>query len=192
MKNFYDNIYKANPAKWNSEARDDFAYQALRPFNEPASLLDFGCGNGHTLQYFSNRWIDTSYYGVDISSVALAITQKKLPDAYLLESIDPMPRVNVITMLGVLEHFEDLSDIQKVTAHLSTHGLLYVEVPNCLAYSNSKMEGWRKTTGGTGQTEWHLRRESWERILKANGLNIVKSLVGKSASWGFCWILNVA
>lgn len=192
-KEFYDNIYKANPTKWNSEARDEFAFNALSSvISEPASLLDFGCGNGHTLRYFSGVCTNTEFYGVDISSVALEITRKKMPDAILSTSIDEMPKVNVITMLGALEHFEDLSDIQKVMAHLSPAGLLYVEVPNCLAYSSSKAEGWRKTTGGTGQVEWHLKRESWERILTANGLQIVKALEGKQVSWQFCWVLRVA
>lgn len=187
---FYNKIYRFNPDKWSGGVRDEFAYQALSQFSEPASLLDFGCGNGHTIRYFMNKWPDTEFYGVDISGVALEIAGKKMPAAKLSNSIDDFSKVNIITMLGVLEHFEDLSDIQKVTEHISPAGLLYVEVPNCLSYSNSKVEGWRKTTGGTGQTEWHLKRESWERILTKNGLQIVKSLIGKSASWGFCWVLK--
>jgi len=92
--------------------------------------------------------------------------------------------------MGVLEHFEDLSQIRAVCEHLTPTGYIYIEVPNCLAYSSSKDEGWRKTTGGTGQVEWHLRRESWERVLRKNGLVIFKSLTGKSASWEFVWMCN--
>lgn len=188
IKDFYDGIYRANPSKWSGEARDEFAFKALSEYPAPASLLDFGCGNGHTLAYFASRWPDTKYYGVDISTVALAITHKKLPDAFLSESIDDMPRVNTITMLGVLEHFESVPYIQVIADHLKKDGRLYIEVPNCLAYSNSKEQGFRKTTGGTGQMEWHLSRSSWERILYKNGFIIEKSLTGKVPSWEFVWV----
>jgi 2-polyprenyl-3-methyl-5-hydroxy-6-metoxy-1,4-benzoquinol methylase len=96
--------------------------------------------------------------------------------------------VDVITILGVLEHFDDLRNIKMFADHLYPKGILYIEVPNCLAYSNSKDEGWRKTTGGTGQTEWHLTRNSWERNLYRNGLIIEKALTGKSPYWEFVWI----
>jgi SAM-dependent methyltransferase len=193
MKSFYDGIYRANPAKWGNPDRDEFAYQALKQFSEPASLLDFGCGNGHTIRYFMNKWPDTEFYGVDLSTVALDIARNKIPGAHFSETIDACPRVNIITMLGVLEHFEDLIDLQDITDHLSPSGLLYVEVPNCLSYSDSKDEGWRKTSGGSrsGQTEWHLKRESWERILSRSGLKFVKSLTGKNPAWEFVWVLQV-
>lgn len=192
MQNFYNKIYKENPTKWTSDARDAFAFNAINQHvTEVASMLDFGCGNGHTLRYFANKWPDTEFFGVDISGVALEIARKKLPGAKFAESIEEMPRVNVITMMGVYEHFEDLSDISKVADHLSPGGLLYVEVPNCLAYSSSKEEGWRRTTGGTGQVEWHLERASWERILSRNGFKFIASLDGKSPSWELIWLLQV-
>jgi SAM-dependent methyltransferase len=187
---FYDRVYKANPEKWSAAPRDEFAFQALSSFSEPASLLDFGCGNGHTLRYFMDKWPDTEFFGVDISGVALDIARKKIPGAKFANSIDDMPKVNIITMLGVLEHFEDLREIRNVADHLSPSGLLYVEIPNCLAYSNSRDEGWRKTTGGSGQVEWHLTRQSWERIFDRSGLRILKSLIGKNPSWEFVYILQ--
>jgi trans-aconitate methyltransferase len=200
MIGFYDRIYTDNPHKWSGEARDEFAFQALSSYSDPASLLDFGCGNGHTLRYFMNKWPETEYYGVDISGVALEIARRKVPTAKFFSTIsmrkdytdDAIPKVNIITMLGVLEHLQNLSDIPKIAEHLSPGGIMYVEVPNCLSYSNSKDEGFRKTTGGTGQVEWHLKRETWEVVFVGEGLEIVKSLTGLQPAWQFVWLLKCA
>ena len=193
MIEFYDAVYRANPEKWGGGARDEFAYQSIKPFvSDPASLIDLGCGNGHTLRYFMDRWPETDFYGVDLSKVALEIAHKKVPGAFLTGTLDLIPRVNVITMLGVLEHFEDLSGVREVADHLSPAGILYIEVPNCLSYSNSKEEGFRKTYGAgrSGQMEWHLTRLTWETTLLKYGLKIVKSLTGKNPAWEFAWILQ--
>lgn len=190
MTDFYDEHYRAHPNAWSHPARDEFAFNALSKFPEPASMLDVGCGSGHTLAYFAHRWPETDYYGLDTSRVALELARKKVKSAKFFETLADAPRVGLIIMLGVLEHFPDLSELRNVAAHLAPAGHLYIEVPNCLAYAASKDEGFRKTTGGTGQIEWHLRRSTWEQKLNENGLEIVQSLNGLAHQWEFVWLCS--
>ncbi len=191
MIGFYNNIYKTRPEKWSSESRDRFAFDTLSEFPEPSSFLDIGCGNGHTIRYFMKRWPETDYYGVDISDVAIGLAKKKVSTAQLfcgeIKDLE-LPRFNLITLMGVAEHFEDLSELIRVRELLAPSGMLYIEAPNCLMYSPSKEEGFRKSIGG--QKEWHLKRESWEKMLELNGYNIVKSLTGEKAMWEFIWIVR--
>ena len=179
---FYDEVYKKSPGKWSDHDRDRFAFEAIhRILGEPESLLDFGCGNGHTLEYFRRKWSRTILFGYDISPEAVKIASKKV-DAALSTQV-PEEKVEIVTCLGVAEHFEkaDLSPLR-------LGAYLYLEVPNCLSYSDSSVEGFRATHGGSGQMEWHLKRKTWHDLIEKAGFEIVESLTGGRPSWEFVWI----
>ncbi len=188
VKDFYDDVYTKDPDKWISEDRDEFMYDALcATVPEPTSLLDYGCGNGHTLQYLSKRWPKTDFYGYDISTVAIEIAQKKVEATFnRMNDI----KFDIITIMGVAEHFEDFSELKKLKDCLAPCGVIYIEVPNCFSYSDTKNEGFRQTYAGSGQMEWHLRRSSWRKIIKDNGFEIVKPLSGGRPAWEFVWIIK--
>jgi len=186
MVGFYDAIYTKDPDRWTSEDRDEFMYDALcDTVPEPASLLDYGCGNGHTLQYLSKHWLKTDFYGYDISPVAIEIAGKKVSAKF-----SDFPEVDIVTVMGVAEHFENLGELRKLKNYLKPLGVLYLEVPNCFSYSDTKNEGFRQTYAGSGQMEWHLRRDTWKKIIEDSGYEILKSLSGCRPAWEFIWILR--
>ena len=186
---FYDNIYTSSPRKWTNVDRDYTAFKALSEYvNEPGRMLDYGCGNGHTLAFFWSQWPDTVYTGVDISDVALELTEKRVPGIYSFKEL-PDGMWDAITIMGVAEHFKaPAAELGYIAKHLSPDGYLYLEVPNCLVYSNNGYEGFRQTTAGSWQNEWHWRRDTWEQMIEEAGLEIVKSYTGSVPAWEYIWI----
>jgi hypothetical protein len=65
-------------------------------------------------------------------------------------------------------------------------GVVYMEVPNNLTYSNSKGEGFYEQ--GV-QREWHLTRETWEKFITEAGFKIVRYASRPGAFWELIWIL---
>src|SRR3990172_12395575 len=75
---FYDAIFREKPHKWENIHRDYLAFNILSQWTkEPVTMLDYGCGNGHTIALFHSQWPDTFYTGVDISTVALDLARKR-------------------------------------------------------------------------------------------------------------------
>lgn len=193
MSQAYDAIYTANPRKWGGGQRDRFAFNNMRLSDVApgAALLDIGCGNGHTLRFMSHYWKETALYGIDLSPVAISLAQAKLPQAHLsacaLADYEPGITFDVILLLGVAEHFEDIPvHLRKVRELLSDGGYVYLEVPNCLAY-NAGDEGYRPTAY---QMEWHLKRDTWENIIRDSGFTIERSIRGPSVEMEFIWIIT--
>ena len=199
----YREIYtSANATRWDQDARDIFAREAISLYlsahrrSAPHSILDVGCGTGHTLAYFGDKWTGTELYGFDLSPEAIAVAKTRLPNAHLevsdLEAFHSETRFETVTLLGVLEHFEEpLSALSKLTELLAPHGMVYIEVPNNLSYPTSeKREGFRRLNSGSRQWEWHLRRTSWERLLRESGFATAVSLHGPRAWTQFVWILD--
>ncbi len=190
---FYNKIYSDNPNKWVLDWRDKTAFSILSLHTEePATFLDIGCGNGHTIEFFSKRWPGTAYYGIDLSDVAIGFAKERVPEAeFIRGAFDEMysawPK-DVVVLMGVAEHFEDL--IPSLLRLKMFGKLIYIESPNCLAYSDNKEEGFRNTNNETGQPEWHLRRSTWEKHIKGSGLEIVESYSGRTPETLFIWVLK--
>jgi len=190
LVDFYDDIYTRSPRKWTDIERDYNAFTALSEYvSEPGNVLDYGCGNGHTLALFRSQWIDTEYTGVDISEVALDLTEKRVPGVYTFKELRG-GEWDVIVIMGVAEHFKaPAAELGYIAKHLSPDGYLYLEVPNCLVYSNGP-EGFRQTAVGSRQHEWHWRRDTWEQVIEEAGLEIVKNFSGSCPAWEYIWILR--
>jgi len=190
---FYNKVYSDRPDKWDLEWRDKFAFYVLsRHTEQPESLLDIGCGNGHTIEFFQKRWPEAMYIGIDLSDEAIKIAEERVPSALFscttIEDYFTFQYHDVVTLLGVAEHFEDLVPSLR---RLKKFGkLIYIESPNCLAYSDSKEEGFRATNSVIGQPEWHLTRRSWEERIAFAGLEIVESYPGPTDTTEFVWMLK--
>lgn len=183
LAKYYDQIYTEEPLLWTrrSEARNKFAFEALQ---KPATLLDLGCGIGETIAYFESRWNDVKYYGVDVSSVAIELAKKKVPSATFICGLidDVQVKADLTMLMGVAEHFENLDKLKDLP-----DGIVYLEIPNCLKYAQSKEEGFRREGR---QYEWHLKRETWEQVLLDNGFETVQTLTGLHPAWEFIWVLR--
>lgn len=178
---YYDEIYSGKPDKWNILWRDEQVLDAIDI--EPESIIDIGCGNGHTLAYLQDRLYRAKCYGVDYSEKAVEIAKKNAVNAKIeCKTFDEVDNhYEVAILMGVMEHLEDL-DIA-FSKLRSICDKAYIECPNCLAYSDSKEEGFRNN-------EWHLTRDSWEKHIAGAGFEITKSIVGKSKSTEFAWVIQ--
>ena len=189
---FYDVIYLTNPHKWENKERDEFTFQKLSEFVlEPKSLIDIGCGNGHTVKHFAGEWVDTKFYGIDLSSEAIEIAGEIFPEGKyfagdFMEA--ELPHCEVAICMGVAEHFEQLGDF--LVKLKCTADLILLEVPNCLSYSDDKTEGFRLTTTGSDQEEWHISHDCWEKHIGWAGFEIVASIQGRTKATEFIWILK--
>ena len=125
---------------------------------------------------------------MEISPVAVEVAGLRCPYArFICGTVDSVfVKVDLVTLLGVAEHFEDMDELGRVKRVLKPGGLVYLEIPNCIAYRPGKEE----FRGAGKQNEWHLKRESWERIIEAQGYRIVEALRGNAVTWEFIWILE--
>jgi trans-aconitate methyltransferase len=194
----YDEFYKAKPEKWTSDSRDEFTYRALLDFlgEPPKTLIDVGCGNGHTVAFLQKRWPETKFTGLDLSAEAIRLARLKAPGAMFvrgfLDETYGLHQFEVVLLLGVAEHFEDISGgLARVRGLIAPGGVAYIEVPNCIAHPKSKpIEGFRRLNHGSRQMEWHLYRPTWEKHIKNAFLEIVRSLDGSHDPPEFIWIVR--
>jgi len=200
----YNAYYRAKPNKWASELRNKFAFDSINSHlggKPPASLLDIGCGNGHTLEYFHAHWPAVRYCGLDLSDEAIKLAMARVPSASFIlgalgekiGSTSELPELfDVVILLGVMEHLENLRpDLASIQKMIKPDGICYVEVPNCIGYPESeKTEGFRELATGNHQFEWHLFRPTWERILCEAGFAIATALNGPTIQTEFVWLLQ--
>lgn len=153
----------------------------------PKTLLDYGCGNGHTIEYLQTRWPNTRYHGIDISPEALRLAGGRCPHAQFSQEI-PGSLFDVILLMGVAEHFKSfILQMRRITKRLASGGLIYLEMPNNLAMTERKVGGWFENNG---QMEWHLPRWNWEEQIDEAGLYIEEALFGPRPACEFVWILR--
>jgi len=190
---FYDERYKRKPNSWIDHWRDSFALFVVSKYmgKVSKSVLDYGCGNGHTLAFLRDFMPGNSYAGLDISNVALKLARHRVKDALFFTELPEDVKYDIILIMGTAEHFEDpVKTLSEIGEYLKDDGIVYLEVPNCLSYSESNEEGFRKTNEGSDQDEWHLKRSSWEKIIVDAGYNIFENIKGPSPTYEFIWILK--
>jgi len=191
----YDAYYLQNKNKWAMSERDKLAFETLAGYKpKPAEILDIGCGNGHTLEYFALRHSPAKLYGIDISPVAIEIAQSKgmgaVLEAVFLLDYKTNKKFEVIVCLGTAEHFEDLvPHLSKVKSLLKKGGLCYMEVPHNLIYSKGE-HTYRQLQTGSRQWEWHLEQEEWEAKFIEAGFSVKKFYRRNKPQWEFCWLLE--
>lgn len=188
---FYDEIYRNTPGKWSDPGRDQIAGNIIRHAElTPKSIMDIGCGNGHTLRYLSNIYKDARLYGVDLSGEAIKVAKEKIPQAVFVQGNFGelmLPEVDLVVVMGVAEHFYDLSKFFFELAYIGRYA--YIESPNCLKYSDSQEEGFRQTFNGAGQIEWHLKRSSWVNHF-SEYFDIIVSVHGTTSTTEYIWLLK--
>jgi SAM-dependent methyltransferase len=196
----YDGLYQRRPNIWTNPDRDEFAFKTIATYvhsKPPATMLDIGCGSGHTLGYFHERWPGTLYTGLDLSVVALKMARRRQPYAKFINGWlgeVKLGRYELVVLLGVAEHLENLqAELAAARETMAISGLMYIEVPNCISYPTSQpQEGFRAINQGNCQHEWHLRRDTWENILCQVGFEILVSKVGPTVTSEFVWLLGRA
>jgi SAM-dependent methyltransferase len=100
-------------------------------------LLDIGCGDGTLLRALRERGAD-QVRGIDPSPKSSVVAAQRGIDVEV-GSFSHMPddlgEFDVISMTGVLEHVWDIDQAMTwAIAHLSTDGILYIELPDASRY----------------------------------------------------------
>lgn len=123
---FINQIYKIAR---NYTLREKF--KLINNLASKQSILDYGCGTGHLLNYIQNkkRW---KTIGVEPDEMARTIAISDY-DLNVVGSLEDLPdkKFGIITLWHVLEHIHDINEtIQSLIKHLSKNGRLIVAVPN--------------------------------------------------------------
>jgi len=193
----YDAHFLRKPAKWTElVTRNEAAHRYLSQHlgHVPESVLDVGCGNGHTLAYVAERWPEAALFGLDISPEGLKLAREKVPEATFfegfLEDWEPPRTFEAVICLVTMEHFRDLPVcLARFKNLIAQDGFGYIEVPHNLSYSPGPEE-FRRLSGGSRQWEWHLRREGWEALIIEAGLEIVGAYQGERDVCEFLWVVR--
>lgn len=186
----YDRHYQINPKKWSGSARDDFAADVLRG-RDIKTILDVGCGNGHTLAKLKETFPAARLWGIDPSPVACDLARVNSGAQVVttfLEDYNPGMRFDLVINLGTLEHLENpLDGLRQM--HKLTGKICYLEIPHNLLYSPGA-HGYRRLTTRSRQVEWHLERDEWEKLIVDSGFAIERKLTGLNEAWEFIWLLK--
>ena len=188
VKRFYDaeyysgsGILAALPWHMRSIAR------RLGPM-EGQAVLDVACGTGAWLTELASR--GASVAGIDISSRAVEVCRKRLPDAVIQEGVaEDLPfessRFDLVTCLGSLEHFLDqrraLVEMRRV-AKDDARFLILVPNSNFLTRRLGLYSGTQQT-----QIKETVRPiAEWKELLDSAGLKTIETwrdLHPLSRSW---------
>ena len=164
----------------------------LGRYPTPDTLIDVGCGNGHTLEAVQRCYPGTRLYAMDISHQALALIHDKVRGVNTVQSFVDQSSLDIqftwVLCMGVAEHFEALIPSLERLKNL-TGGYCYLEIPHCLSYSPGD-ETYRRLSCGSRQWEWHLTRETWEQHLYSAGFEIIETLQGLNPAYEFVWVLK--
>lgn len=189
----YEAFYRHNPERWDAD-NSAICRTVSRYKPAPARVLDVGCGNGHTLAQMREAFPGAQMYGLDLSQEALRLASDRAPDGLFVqgfvEQYEPGIKFDVITVVGVAEHFIDLEEgLRCVAGLLAEDGICYLESPNNLVYSPGP-HTYRRLECGSGQMEWHLERKEWEQLIDKAGLEVLESGYGNSVTNEFVWVLK--
>jgi 2-polyprenyl-3-methyl-5-hydroxy-6-metoxy-1,4-benzoquinol methylase len=186
----YNNYYRGKPNKGYAPMVERLIVHSLEPYPK-ATILDLGCGVGNNIKYLSEVWKDSVFTGVDISDVAIETAKSKVPSAIFfcdsIEHIDLINKYDIIFLIGVLEHLQDMTDTFEKVRLLSS-GVVFVRT----VYNAERSRGYLRPGFGDNQTEWNLSRIEWEEKFKMNGFEIVQQVTGLGLVPGrdLAWMLK--
>lgn len=121
-----ENFYTITPIPYYVKRRELLLNLATPYIQTPAArkILDFGCGDGWYLAYFSTNMTfnSKSWYGTDIAYSMLERAKTKCPEAILKKCSDGIPfieKFDVIYTFSVFAHIIDNEALSKIVASIS-------------------------------------------------------------------------
>lgn len=110
-----------------SRSDDERRFHYTERMIEGKSVIDFGCGGGGYLMRASR--VAASVVGIELEDAMRHALMKE--GIRCFSSIQSAARADVITLFHVLEHLENpLSYLEEFRRHLTSDGLVIIEVPN--------------------------------------------------------------
>ncbi len=141
------------------------------------ALLDVSCGEGHLLKWAS-RLYDVDGWGIDLSTVALQISQQQASRARLARC-DGMAlpfashSFDYVANLGSLEHYADIPQgVREMVRVMKPDGMAAIQLPNSYYLGDVIWDVMRTGYGPTHQQplEKFATAGEWKEILEEGGL----------------------
>lgn len=110
----------------------DLVRRHAPPIGPKSTLLDIGCGYGHLLRRFADRY---RLAGIDISAHAVGVARSRIPGATVVtadiqRSLPFNRSFDVVLAINVVEHLRDpLAGVGAIRAALVPGGLSVVHLP---------------------------------------------------------------
>lgn len=123
----------------------------------PDSIMDIGYGNGDFLKVCTTSI--RKCYGSDVSSYPVPEHVERVEDRYSVE-------VEVATMYDVLEHHEDIYEIQNLKAKY-----LVISVPFCHNFDDQWFEEWKHRK--PDEHIWHFNEQSLKNFMTEIGYTCI-------------------
>ena len=120
----------------------------ITKYTSGKNLLDIGCGDGQFIHLCKKNNFQCKGIELDtnLSKYASQITGCQIINMPYHKSMFPESSFDVITLIQVLEHLTDPTEILKIAHyHLKEHGIIIIEIPsiqspNFLAYRLTKLK----------------------------------------------------
>lgn len=131
----FDKIMKVEAHNFYYRPRQLLISWALEKFfGGLENFYDFGVGTGSMLSQVRKKWPAAELFGSDLSSDSLAITTKRVPDAFLFRTdVERIPFRGIFDVVGafdVIEHLDDdIAALKALRLTLKPGGGLAVTVP---------------------------------------------------------------
>ncbi|MFT5532242.1 MAG: hypothetical protein ACI802_000462 [Candidatus Paceibacteria bacterium] len=109
------------PNHADAETRYKIMLECILEKDNPISLLDFGCGASHLLDFIKIKKLkNIAYSGLDASKESITLSRKKYPDTPyyfldVLDSAEELPMFDYIIMNGVFTEKRSLSQEEMST-----------------------------------------------------------------------------
>jgi SAM-dependent methyltransferase len=130
------------PNKEDVNIRFDIMLNVIKDKTRKVSILDFGCGCGHLLEYIQEKNItDIDYSGLDISQKYYDYCVEKYPNSnfynvdILHEEIENLPNFDYIIFNGVFTEKKNLSDQEMFSFFSNVLKKIYYKVNIGLAFN---------------------------------------------------------
>ncbi|MEO0345809.1 MAG: class I SAM-dependent methyltransferase [Pseudomonadota bacterium] len=142
---WFDATYRRKGERYLRPLRAYYVFLELLAVKPDTRLLDVACGLGRLLEAAATYGVTGT--GIDISPVAIAAAQNKLPDANLVVgNAEQLPfadaSFDVVTCLGSLERMMDRPQVLREMKRVGSANARF-----CLLVRNSATLGFRWLTG---------------------------------------------
>ncbi len=152
LKKFGDNHLGVDwPNRSDAEKRYKVMLDILINEQQIVSVLDFGCGTGHLLEYVNKHQLpNIKYSGLDISSKYISLCKAKFPGntfwcTDILGNSNEIPSFDYIIMNGVFTEKRELSFDEMLSYFKDVITVLYQKANTGLAFNvMSKHVDWER------------------------------------------------
>jgi SAM-dependent methyltransferase len=184
-RDYYKSLYSSEldqEAEWlrrGAANKVDSIQTLLRDSSiNPQTIMELGCGTGAVIRECRRRGVASRYLAVDYSPDAIGYLRSHEPEIEAIQADITaqefsMPAVDVVYLTHVIEHLDDPDAFLTGALRNLKFKYLIAEVPlEDLAAGKLKNLVRDRRVNVSGHVQF-FTATSFERLLKANGLNII-------------------